>query len=252
MERPVTPQGVIFDLDGVTTDTAAVHARAWKKMFDEYLLSRQDRFGEKFREFSLTGDYRNFVDGRPRYEGVATFLASRGISLPEGNPSDPPDRETICGLGNRKNELFNTVLEKEGVKIYPSSVRLIRQLQEAGIPLAVASSSKNCKVVLEKAGLFHFFNACVGGIVSREKDLKGKPEPDIFLYAARLIHADPARAVIIEDALSGVEAGKKGGFGLVIGVARENNSNELGKGGADWIVRDLDEVTLEKITERMR
>ncbi len=244
------PEGIIFDLDGVITDTAAVHAKAWKKMFDDFLSSRQQKAGEDLREFS-TGDYRQFVDGKPRYEGVASFLRSRNILIPYGDPSDPPEKETVCGLGNRKNLLFNTIVEKEGVKVYSSSAALIRSLHTEGIPLAVASSSKNCRTVLEKTGLLPFFGACIGGLISAEKQLKGKPEPDIFLYAASMLNASPAHSVVIEDAVSGVQAGKKGGFGLVIGVAREKNEAELMNAGADWIVRDLSEVTLSKIRARM-
>ncbi len=243
---------VIFDLDGVITDTASVHAKAWKQMFDEYLLSRNKRSGEPFHEFTFPEDYLQYIDGKPRYEGVTAFLASRNISIPYGDPVDPPTKETVCGLGNRKNELFNTVLKNEGVKVYESSVRLILALKEAGILLAVGSSSRNCRSVLETAGLLSFFQECIGGIVSKEEKLKGKPEPDIFLFAASKLGVPPHRAVVIEDAVSGVRAGKRGKFGLVIGVARENNEKELRSHGADWVVKDLSEVTVGEINQRIK
>ena len=242
---------VIFDLDGVITNTASVHAKAWKKMFDEYLLSRNERFKEPFREFTYLEDYLTHIDGKPRYQGVASFLKSRNISIPFGDPSDPPDKETICGLGNKKNDLFNAIIQREGVDVYNSSVELIHSLRKAGIRLAVASSSKNCKPVLEKAKLLSLFDACVGGIISRDKNLKGKPEPDIFLYAADQLGITPSRAVVVEDAVSGVQAGKKGNFGLVIGVARENNEKELKINGADWVVSDLSEVSIEEIDRKL-
>ncbi len=244
------PEGIIFDLDGVITDTAAVHASAWKKMFDDFLASRHQKPAEDLRKFSPE-DYRQFVDGKPRYEGVDAFLKSRNILIPFGHPNNSPDAETICGLGNRKNQLFNTIVDKEGVRVYDSSVRLIRSLHDEGIPLAVASSSKNCRTVLEKTGLLPFFGACIGGLISAEKNLNGKPEPDIFLYAAKMLHVSPEHSVVIEDAVSGVKAGKKGNFGLVIGVAREGNEAELLEAGADWVVRDLNEVSLIKIRERL-
>jgi beta-phosphoglucomutase family hydrolase len=218
---------VIFDLDGVVTKTALVHASAWKKMFDEYLRSREERFGEHFREFTHAGDYLPFVDGKPRYKGVASFLESRGIELPFGDPGDSTDRETVCGLGNRKNIMFNQVLEEEGVEVYDSTVGILHGLKEAGVRIGVASSSKNCKQVLERAGLLELFETRVDGIVSAEIGLKGKPEPDIFTTACDNLEVAYHRSVVVEDAVSGVQAGRKGNFGLVLGVAREENTREL-------------------------
>jgi len=238
---------VIFDLDGVITKTALVHGAAWKRMFDEYLHTREERFGEPFREFTHGKDYLPYVDGKPRYQGVASFLESRGIDIPFGEPSDPPDAETVCGLGNRKNLLFNAVLDEEGVEVYPTSVELIRNLKEAGIRLGVASSSKNCKPELEKAGLLDLFEVRIDGVVSAEIGLKGKPEPDIFTVAADRIGVSYHRSVVVEDAVSGVQAGKKGNFGLVVGVAREENSRELKINGGDIVVEDLGEISIQDI-----
>jgi len=238
---------VIFDLDGVITKTALVHAAAWKRMFDDYLKSREERFAEPFREFTHAGDYLPYVDGKPRYKGVASFLESRGIQIPEGKPEDPPDAETVCGLGNRKNIMFNRVLDEKGVEVYESSVSLIRSLKEAGIRIGVASSSKNCKPVLERAGLMDLFETRVDGVVSAEIGLKGKPEPDIFITACDRLGVEYHRSVVVEDAVSGVQAGKKGNFGFVLGVAREENTRELLAGGADVVVADLAEMGLAEI-----
>jgi beta-phosphoglucomutase family hydrolase len=233
---------VIFDLDGVITKTALVHAAAWKKMFDEYLKSREQRFGEPFKAFTHAGDYLPYVDGKPRYKGVESFLESRGIHIPFGDPSDDPESETVCGLGNSKNIMFNRVLDEEGVEVYESSVELLKDLKEAGVRIGVASSSKNCQPVLEKAGLLHFFETRVDGVVSAEIGLKGKPEPDIFTTACDNLGIEYHRAVVVEDAVSGVQAGRKGNFGFVLGVARENNTQELYVGGADVVVEDLGEI----------
>ena len=245
----LTPKfdAVIFDLDGVITNTALVHAAAWKKMFDEYLKSREERFGEPFREFTHAGDYLPYVDGKPRYKGVASFLESRDIDLPFGDPSDGSDKETVCGLGNRKNIMFNKVLDQDGVEVYDSSVQMLKELKEAGVRIGVASSSKNCKPVLEKAGLLHYFETRVDGVVSAEIGLHGKPEPDIFTTACDHLGVAYHRSVVVEDAVSGVQAGKKGNFGLVLGVARENNIQELYVGGADLVVEDLGEIGIEGI-----
>lgn len=234
-------QAVIFDLDGVITKTAVTHAAAWKKMFDEYLLSREQKYAEPFSEFTRA-DYLNFVDGKPRYNGVASFLNSRGIVLPPGNPEDSADEETVCGLGNRKNEAFNEVLKRDGAEVYPSSKKLLFELKEAGIKLGVASSSKNCKAVLEAVNLLHLFGARVDGVVSAELGLKGKPEPDIFTKACEILGTKPGNSIVVEDAVSGVQAGAKGGFGLTLGIAREGNAEELQKNGADFVVADLEEI----------
>ncbi len=240
---------VIFDLDGVITQTTLIHGTAWKKMFDEYLLYREQKYGDLFREFTHVPDYLQYVDGKSRYEGVISFLASRGVSIPYGDPSDSPDAETICGLGNRKNQFFNMVLEEQGIEVYPSTTRLIKELKAAGIMIGVASSSKNCKPVLEKTNLLSLFDVRVDGVVSAEANLKGKPEPDIFLFAANQLGVAPRRTVIIEDAVSGVQAGKKGGFGLVIGIAREGNQKELKANGADTVVIDLAATGLKEINQ---
>ncbi|MGF1586985.1 MAG: beta-phosphoglucomutase family hydrolase [Bacteroidales bacterium] len=233
---------VIFDLDGVITQTALTHADAWKDMFDQYLKDRAERFGEPFREFTHAGDYLPYVDGKPRYKGVESFLKSRNIDIPFGSPDDSTDMETCCGLGNRKNEAFNEILERDGAKVYESSVRLIKELKEAGIKLGVASSSKNCKPVLESVDLLHYFETRVDGVVSAELDLQGKPEPDIFTTAADNLGVTYDRSVVVEDAVSGVQAGRKGNFGFVIGVARENNIAELRNNGADIVFEDLEEL----------
>lgn len=230
---------VLFDLDGVITDTAAVHAQAWKTMFDEYLQQRAAREGEAFEPFTFEGDYKPYVDGKPRYDGVRSFLQSRGIDLPEGTPDDPPDAETVCGLGNRKNDLVNRIIDEEGVVVYDSSVQLMHQLRDAGIRLAVVSSSKNCVLVLKTAGLLDMFDARVDGVVAAERGLPGKPAPDTFLAAAAELGAPPERAVVVEDAISGVQAGRNGDFGLVIGVARHGDPEELHEHGADVVVSDL-------------
>jgi len=240
-------EAVIFDLDGVITQTALVHGRAWKKMFDEYLRKREELHGEPYQEFKQKEDYLPYVDGKPRYEGVQSFLQSRGISIPFGTPGDSPELETVCGLGNRKNIAFNEVLDKEGVKVYESTVRLIHELKDAGVRIGVASSSKNCYAVLKAAGLLPLIETRVDGEVSAELGLKGKPEPDIFLTACQNLGADPARSVVVEDAVSGVAAGRKGEFGFVLGIAREDNMNELYDHGADIVVRDLEEITIQDI-----
>ncbi len=242
-------EAVIFDLDGVITKTALVHASAWKKMFDDYLRSREDRFGESFREFTHAGDYLPYVDGKPRYNGVASFLESRGIDIPMGEPEDDPEKETVCGLGNKKNIMFNHVLDEEGVEVYESTVEILRGLQDAGVRIGVASSSKNCKPVLEKAGLLDFFETRVDGVVSAEIGLNGKPEPDIFTTACDNLGVAYHRSVVVEDAVSGVQAGKKGNFGLVLGIAREDNISELYVGGADIVVEDMGEIGLEGMND---
>ena len=233
---------VIFDLDGVITKTALVHAAAWKSMFDGFLKEWEKKHGKPFEEFTHFNDYLPYVDGKPRYKGVESFLKSRGIELPFGDPSDSPDKETICGLGNRKNDAFNETLAKEGVEVYPSTVELLNELKDKKIRLGVASSSKNCKQVLERANLLHYFETRVDGEVSAELGLQGKPEPDIFTKACDNLGVDYFRAVIVEDAVSGVQAGKKGNFGFVLGIAREENERELKANGADVVVNDIEEI----------
>jgi beta-phosphoglucomutase family hydrolase len=233
---------VLFDLDGVVTDTASLHAACWKQMFDEYLRKRAEQKGEAFRCFDLGMDYRLYVDGRPRYDGVRGFLSSRGISLPEGNPEDPADVETVCGLGNRKNELVNRAIAEVGVEPYAGTVQFIHQLRRDGFKIAVVTSSQNCRAVLKAAKLDDVFEVRVDGNTIEAERLGGKPAPDTFLMAARLLRVEPKRTVVVEDAISGVEAGSNGNFGLVIGVARKGNAEELKRHGAHLVVEDLGEL----------
>jgi beta-phosphoglucomutase family hydrolase len=233
---------VLFDLDGVITDTASLHAACWKRMFDDYLQTRATQRGEVFRCFDIATDYRLYVDGKPRFDGVRDFLTSRGIQLPEGTPDDPPQAETVCGLGNRKNDLINKVIEDIGVKAYEGSLKLIRQLHHQGFKIAVVTSSQNCTTVLQAAELEGFFDVQVDGNTIEEQHLTGKPAPDTFLTAAKLLAVEPRRAVVIEDAISGVQAGSNGNFGLVIGVARKGNAEELTHHGANLVVNDLAEL----------
>jgi beta-phosphoglucomutase family hydrolase len=233
---------VLLDLDGVITDTASVHAACWKQMFDEYLQKRAAERGEAFRPFDIATDYRLYVDGKPRYDGVRDFLASRSIRLLEGGPDDPPQAETVDGLGNRKNDLVNKIIEEKGVEPYGGSVDFIRQLRDQEFKIAVVTSSQNCTAVLKAAKMDHFFDVQVDGNVIHAQHLAGKPAPDTYLMAAKLLGVEPARAVVIEDALSGVEAGSNGKFGLVIGVARKGNADELRQHGAHLVVNDLGEL----------
>jgi beta-phosphoglucomutase family hydrolase len=240
-------QAVIFDLDGVITDTAAVHSASWKLMFDEYLTILADRTDTTYQEFTHEGDYLPYVDGKPRFKGVASFLKSRGIDLPFGSPNDPPSKETICGLGNRKNQLFNDALACGNIIVFQSTVCFIHSLIDNGIRIGVASSSKNCRNVLDCVGLLDLFETRVDGIVSAELGLKGKPQPDIFLTACDNLQVPYDQAVIVEDAVSGVQAGRNGDFGLVLGIAREQNAAELKRNGADIVISDMDEIDLETI-----
>ncbi len=235
----------VFDLDGVVTQTASVHAAAWKELFDGYLRQRAQRTGEPFRPFDVLRDYVRYVDGKPRHQGVRSFLESRSIQLPFGSPDDPPGSETICGLGNRKNELFGTRLARQGVSVHESSIRLIRELRRNGVRTALVSSSKNARAVLEAAGLADLFDACVDGLEAERLSLKGKPDPDVFQYTVRLLGVAASRALGVEDALSGVEALRAAGYGLVIGVDRGQQGAALRAHGADIVVRDLAELRLE-------
>jgi beta-phosphoglucomutase family hydrolase len=233
---------VLLDLDGVITDTANLHATCWKQMFDEYLQKRATQRGEAFRPFDLAADYRFYVDGKPRFDGVRDFLTSRGIQLPEGSPDDPPEVETVGGLGNRKNDLVNEVIEDMGVEPYEGSVRFIHHLRDHGFKIAVVTSSQNCTAVLQAAKLDAFFDVRVDGNVIQAQELAGKPAPDTFLIAAKLLGVEPTRTVVVEDAISGVQAGSAGNFGLVIGVARKGNAEELKHHGAHLVVNDLGEL----------
>lgn len=248
-EKQSLIDAVVFDLDGVVTKTALVHAAAWKEMFDEYMHLREKRDGEPFREFTHEKDYLPYVDGKPRYKGVQSFLESRGIHIPFGDSKDSPDEETVCGRGNRKNIKFREVLKNQGVKIYPATVTLIKELRGKGVRVGVASSSRNCQFILQSAGIEELFETRVDGVVSAEMGLKGKPEADIFVVAAKNLGAEPDKAVVVEDAVSGVQAGRNGKFGLVLGVARENNEDDLRQNGADVVVTSFEGVdlaTLEK------
>ena len=233
---------VLLDLDGVITDTANLHAACWKQMFDEYLQKRASQTGQALQPFDLATDYRLYVDGKQRFDGVRDFLASRSIVLPEGSTDDPPEAETVGGLGNRKNDLVNAIIEERGVQAYEGSVRLIQQLRHQGFKIAVVTSSQNCTAVLRAAKLDAFFDVQVDGKVIQAQHLAGKPAPDTFLMAARLLGVEPTRAVVVEDAISGVRAGFSGNFGLVIGVARKGNDEELRHNGAHLVVTDLGEL----------
>lgn len=241
---------VIFDLDGVVTQTAKVHAAAWKALFDSYLEKRQAQDRLSYEPFDPRADYREYVDGKPRYDGVRSFLKARGISLPEGTPDDSPGKETICGLGNKKNEIFLQELERRGVEIYDSTIALIHALRDRGIKTAIISASRNCGPVLEAAGIGQLFDTNVDGIDSARLGLQGKPAPDIFLEAARRLNVDPRRAVVIEDALAGVEAGQRGGFAHVVGVDRADQKEMLRARGADVVVKDLAEIGIDNDSSR--
>lgn len=243
MKNKITPdfEAVVLDLDGVITKTAVTHTKAWKKTFDGFLQTKTKEENKPYREFTQD-DYLSYVDGKPRYQGVASFLESRDIHLPWGDPEDEPSFKTVCGIGNKKNEAFLEILHREGAEIYPSTKKMILELQQAGVKLGVASSSKNCKAVLEAVGMLSLFQARVDGIVSAELNLKGKPEPDIFTKTCEFLDAKPSRSIVVEDAVSGVQAGAKGGFGLTLGIARKENASELKQNGADYVISDFKEI----------
>ncbi len=235
-------RGCLFDLDGVLTRTASVHAAAWKEMFDEFLRAHATMTGEAFVPFDVNDDYSRYVDGRPRADGTRAFLASRGIRLPEGDPNDPPDALTINGLGNRKNELVLERLARDGVEVFEGSVRYVQAVQDHGLRRAVVSSSANTAQVLEAAGIAALFEARIDGLVAAERHLAGKPAPDMFLAGAAALGLEPAAAAVFEDALAGVEAGRAGGFGFVVGVDRVGHAAALREHGADIVVSDLAEL----------
>lgn len=235
---------VIFDTDGVVTDTARVHAAAWKRMFDGFLRQWAEREGGAFEPFDADTDYRRHIDGKPRYDGVANFLESRGISIPFGVRDDPPEKETVCGLGNRKNLYFQEHLEEHGVEAFPSTVELVRRLRAAGFKTGIFSASKNCEAVIQAAGVRDLFDAKVDGVDAEAQGLPGKPDPAVLLEAARRLGVSPERSVIVEDAIAGVQAGHAGGFALVIGVNRSDERGVLVEHGATVEVADLAEVTL--------
>jgi beta-phosphoglucomutase family hydrolase len=238
-DNPVTRDrydAVLFDLDGVLTSTAAIHADAWKAMFDDFLLPRGER------AFDIDTDYKRYVDGRPRYEGVRTFLESRGINLPLGESSEPPNDRTISGLGNKKDAMVKQAIAEGRVQPFAGSLRWIEQLRRAGFKLGVVSSSRNAGPVLAAAKMDHLFSVRVDGTTLAKENIKGKPAPHSFLKAAERLGATPKRTVVVEDALSGVEAGRAGKFGLVIGVDREGHGDALRQHGADIVVTDLGEL----------
>src|ERR1700676_947685 len=239
---PPTIAACLFDLDGVLTQTAKVHAKAWKTMFDAYLKQRAEGTGEPFRPFDDVADYDEYVDGKPREDGVRAFLASRQITLPEGTEDDPPEAETVHGLGNRKDQLFLHMIRTEGVETYEGSVRYLHAARGAALKLAVVTSSKNCSEVLRAAHLDGMFDAQVDGNVAHAKGLRGKPSPDTYLEAARMLNVAPSQAAVYEDALAGVAAGQAGGFGLVVGVDRVGQAAALREHGAGVVVKDLAEL----------
>ncbi|MER8114260.1 beta-phosphoglucomutase family hydrolase [Streptomyces sp. SID8366] len=239
---PAHVRACLFDLDGVLTRTAKVHAAAWKEMFDAWLRERARREGTEFVPFDAVRDYDEYVDGRPREDGVRTFLAARGVRLPEGSPEDPPDAETVRALGARKNELVLRRIREDGVEPYEGSVRFLHEVRAAGLACAVVSSSANARDVLAAAGIADLFDERVDGVVTRERGLRGKPAPDTYLEAARELSVEPGAAAVFEDALAGVEAGRAGEFGLVVGVDRVGQAEQLRAHGADVVVRDLAEL----------
>jgi beta-phosphoglucomutase family hydrolase len=239
---PASISACLFDLDGVLTQTAKVHAAAWKEMFDAYLRERSEQTGEPFRPFKIASDYVKYVDGKLRQDGVRAFLASRSISLPEGSAGDPPTALTVHGLGNRKNDLVLDLIRRRGVDVYEGSVRFVEAVRDVGLRRAVVSASKNCQAVLAAAGIEHLFEVRVDGIVAAEAGLRGKPAPDTFLAAATALGVQPAHCAVFEDAIAGVEAGRAGSFGWVVGVDRVGQAAALRSHGADTVVSDLSEL----------
>ncbi len=239
---PDSVTACLFDLDGVLTQTAKVHAAAWKQTFDDYLRQRANQTGETFVPFDEVRDYDEYVDGKPRADGVRAFLASRGIELPEGTPADSPGAETIDGIGNGKDAVFVELIQRDRVQAYDGSVRYVKSAREAGLRRAVVSSSTHARDVLHAAGIYDLFEEIVDGVVAEREHLRGKPAPDTFLAGARALGVAPAQAVVFEDALAGVEAGRAGAFGFVVGVDRVGQAQALREHGADVVVRDLAEL----------
>jgi beta-phosphoglucomutase family hydrolase len=241
----ITPErfdAVLFDLDGVLTSTAEIHAAAWKTMFDDYLRKRAAERAEAFRPFEIATDYKLFVDGRPRYEGVRNFLDSRGIKLPQGTPESPPGEKSICGLGNVKDALVQEAIDAGRVQSFPGSIDFARRIKAMGLRTAVVTSSRNCTPVLRAAGIADLFEAQVDGLTIEQQRLRGKPAPDSFLKAAEQLRVSPSRAIVVEDAIAGVQAGQAGRFGLVIGIDRHGDGDALRKNGADLVVTDLSDL----------
>ena len=236
---PPNIDACLFDLDGVLTQTARVHARAWKQTFDAILHERARRAEKEFRPFDEVGDYDEYVNGKPREDGVRSFLAARDISLPEGSENDPSDAETVHGLGNRKDALFLQLIRTHGVEAYEGSVRYVHAARDAQLKLAVVTSSRHCSEVLRAAGMQGIFDAQVDGNVARAKGLAGKPAPDTYLEAARMLETAPPDSAVYEDARAGVQAGRAGGLGVVIGVDRVGQAEALREHGAHIVVKDL-------------
>jgi beta-phosphoglucomutase family hydrolase len=247
---PDTTRACLFDLDGVLTDTASVHAAAWKQMFDEYLRARAARTGEPFEPFDVKKDYGPYVDGKPRLDGTRGFLSSRGITLPDGEATDGPDAETVNGLARKKNDLVNEKIRTVGVDVYPGSVRYLHAVREAGLTTAVVSSSANAELVLQVAGLTDLIDHRVDGVVAKQRKLPGKPAPDTFLAAAADLNVPKEHAVVFEDALAGVESGRAGGFGFVVGVDRLGQADALREHGADVVVSDLADLLGHDLMEQ--
>lgn len=237
--RNINFGAAILDMDGVLTKTATVHAEAWKQMFDPFL---KEMGGEDFQPLDIEKDYNEYIDGKPRRDGIRSFVNSRNIDIPEGNPDDPAKKNTVEGLAKRKNNIFLKLIEKDGVDVYQDSLEILELWKNKNLKLAVISSSRNCEHIIEKAGLTSFFSVRVDGVVSEKENLKGKPEADIFLKAAEKLNVSPGEAIVIEDAISGVKAGKKGNFALVIGVDRNGKEELLKKAGADIVVKNMTEL----------
>jgi beta-phosphoglucomutase family hydrolase len=239
---PNSVRACLFDLDGVLTRTAKVHAAAWKEMFDAFLRRRAEQTNTRYVPFDAVEDYDAYVDGKPRNDGTRSFLQARGITLPDGSPTDPPNAETVQGLGRMKNEIVLQMIRRDGVEAYEGSVSYVRAVREAGLRRAVVSSSTNCRDVLAAAGIEDLFDARIDGLVAEREHLRGKPAPDTFLAGARALGVAPSQAAVFEDALAGVEAGRAGQFGLVVGVDRVGQAEALRNHGADVVVSDLSEL----------
>jgi trehalose 6-phosphate phosphatase len=240
-------RGAVFDLDGVITDTASVHARAWERLFNDLFEAR----GSSLR-FGVRTDYPAYVDGKPRYDGVASYLGSVGIELPWGQPDDPPGEATVCALGNRKNVIFQDTIERDGVVVFEGAVALLRALRQRGVPCALATSSRNGQLILDRAGLREHFDVVIDGDVASRRGLRGKPAPDVFQACARALDVRPEEAVVLEDALAGVEAGSAAEFGLVVGVDRTGDRDELLRRGAHVVIAGLVGVTPETLEGWLR
>ena len=236
-------EAVIFDMDGVVTDTAQLHSRCWKRVFDEFLRARSPDGGDLPRMFT-DEDYLLYVDGKPRYDGVESFLSSRQVELERGEPSDPPGSATVCALGNLKDLIFGQAVEEDGVNLFESTVGFIRSVRSCGLRTALISSSRHAKAILKTLGATNLFDAIVDGLDAEALKLPGKPDPAIFLTAGGRLGLPPVRVAVVEDALAGVEAGQRGGFGLVIGIDRHSHSSALTQHGADVVVRDLSELDI--------